>query len=75
VLVAVGVTQEGKRRVLCVSVALYEAEVHGRALLDNLIRRGLKGVKLNVSDNHTSLKAAHWATLPRRHWQRSQIHL
>ena len=42
VLVAVGVTHSGHRRVLGVSVALSEAEVHWRAFLDSLIRRGLK---------------------------------
>ena len=64
VLVAVGVTKEGQRRVLGVSVALSEAEVHWRAFLDSLIRRGLKGVKLIVSDDHAGLKAARRATLP-----------
>lgn len=75
VLVAVGVTQEGKRRVLGVSVALSEAEVHWRAFLDSLIRRGLKGVKLVVSDDHAGLKAARRATLPSVPWQRCQFHL
>jgi transposase-like protein len=42
VLVAVGITADGKRRVLGVSVALSEAEVHWRAFLDSLIRRELK---------------------------------
>ena len=57
-------------RVLGVSVALSEAEVHWRAVLDSLIRRGLKGVKLIVSDDHAGLKAAHRATLPSVPWQR-----
>jgi len=46
VLVAVGITADGKRRVLGVSVALSEAEIHWRSFLDSLNRRGLKGVKL-----------------------------
>jgi putative transposase len=75
VLVAVGVTKDGKRRVLGVSVALSEAEVHWRAFLDSLIRRGLKGVKLIVSDDHAGLKAARRATLPSVPWQRCQFHL
>jgi len=75
VLVAVGVTKEGQRRVLGVSVALSEAEVHWRAFLDSLIRRGLKGVKLIVSDDHAGLKAARRATLPSVPWQRCQFHL
>lgn len=75
VLVAVGITQDGRRRVLGVSVALSEAEVHWRAFLDSLIRRGLSGVKLIVSDDHTGLKAARRAVLPSVPWQRCQFHL
>ena len=75
VLVAVGITADGKRRVLGVSVALSEAEVHWRTFLDSLIRRGLSGVKLIVSDDHAGLKAARRATLPSVPWQRCQFHL
>jgi len=75
VLVAVGVTAGGHRRVLGVSVALSEAEVHWRTFLDSLVRRGLKGVKLIVSDDHAGLKAARRATLPSVPWQRCQFHL
>ena len=75
VLVAVGVTASGHRRVLGVSVALSEAEVHWRAFLDSLIRRGLKGVNLIISDDHAGLKAARRATLPSVPWQRCQFHL
>lgn len=75
VLVAVGITRDGHRRVLGVSVALSEAEVHWRTFLDSLIRRGLKGVRLIVSDDHAGLKAARRATLPSVPWQRCQFHL
>jgi len=75
VLVAVGITRDGHRRVLGVLVALSEAEVHWRAFLDSLIRRGLKGVRLIVSDDHAGLKAARRATLPSVPWQRCQFHL
>src|SRR5665811_2529988 len=75
VLVTIGVTASGHRRVLGVSVALSEAEVHWRAFLDSLIRRGLKGVKLIVSDDHAGLKAARRAALPSVPWQRCQFHL
>lgn len=75
VLVAVGITQSGHRRVLGVSVALSEAEVHWRAFLDSLVRRGLKGVKMIVSDAHAGLNAARRATLPSVPWQRCQFHL
>lgn len=75
VIIAVGITADGRRRVIGVSVALSEAEVHWRAFLDSLIRRGLKGVKLIVSDDHAGLKAARRAVLPSVPWQRCQFHL
>lgn len=75
VLVAVGITASGHRRILGVSVALSEAEVHWRHFLESLIRRGLKGVKLIVSDDHAGLKAARRAVLPSVPWQRCQFHL
>jgi transposase-like protein len=75
VLVAVGITTDGRRRVLGVSVALSEAEVHWRSFLEGLIRRGLCGVKLMVSDDHAGLKAARRAVFPSLPWQRGQCHL
>lgn len=75
VLVAIGITASGHRRVLGVSVALSEAEVHWRTFLDSLIQRGLRGVKLLVSDDHAGLKAARKAMFAGVHWQRCQFHL
>lgn len=75
VLVAVGITASGHRRVLGVSVALSEAEVHWRAFLQSLAARGLKGLKLIVSDDHAGLKAARRAVWPSVPWQRCQFHL
>lgn len=75
VLVAVGITETGHRRVLGVSVALSEAEVHWRAFLQELVKRGLTGVKLIVADDHAGLKAARRAVLPSVPWQRCQFHL
>ena len=46
-----------------------------RAFLDSLIRRGLMGIKLIVSDDHAGLKAARRAALPSVPWQRCQFHL
>jgi putative NIF3 family GTP cyclohydrolase 1 type 2 len=75
VLVAIGITGTGHRRVLGVSVALSEAEVHWRAFLDSLIQRGLRGVKYIASDDHAGLKAARKAMFPGVTWQRCQFHL
>jgi putative transposase len=75
VLVAIGVTTDGIRRVLGVSVALSEAEVHWRAFMESLVRRGLMGVKMIIADDHAGLKAARRAVLPSVPWQRCQFHL
>ena len=45
VLSAVGVNPQGHREILGVSCSLSEAEVHWRAFLENLLKRGLSGVK------------------------------
>lgn len=75
VLIAVGITPEGKRSILGVSVSLSEAEVHWREFLGSLQARGLHGVRCIVSDNHAGLKAARQARFPGIPWQRCQFHL
>src|SRR5579883_2273729 len=64
VLIAVGITLEGRRMVLGVSVSLSEAEVHWREVFADLQARGLHGVRLIVSDDHAGLKAAREARFP-----------
>lgn len=75
VLTAVGILPDGKRHILGTSVALSEAEVHWRAFLQSLVDRGMKGVRLIASDDHSGLKAARQAVLPGVPWQRCQFHL
>lgn len=75
VLLAVGVTPDGKRTVLGVSVSLSEAEVHWREFLASLQERGLHGVRLITSDNHAGLKEARAARFAGVPWQRCQFHL
>ena len=75
VLTAIGIEPSGKRRVLGVSVAFSEAEVHWRAFLESLVARGLQGVEFITSDDHPGLKAARQAVLPGARWQRCQFHL
>ena len=74
-LVAIGITLEGQRTVLGVSVSLSEAEVHWREFLASLQDRGLHGVQLIVSDDHSGLRAALQSRLPGVKWQRCQFHL
>jgi putative transposase len=74
-LVAIGVTPDGRRTILGVSVALSEAEVHWRDFLASLQARGLHGVQLVASDDHAGLRAALTARLSGVKWQRCQFHL
>jgi transposase-like protein len=74
-LTAIGIGPDGKRSVLGCSVQLSEAEPHWRSFLKSLIDRGMRGVKLVVSDDHGGLKAARQAVLTGVPWQRCQFHL
>jgi transposase-like protein len=75
ILVAVGITPQGKRDILGVSVSLSEHEVHWRAFLESLKLRGLGGVQLITSDDHAGLRAARLAVFGGVPWQRCQFHL
>lgn len=75
VLTAYGVTAQGTRRVLGLSVAISEAEVHWRSFLESLTARGLAGLKLIISDAHVGLQKARTAVFPSVPWQRCQFHL
>lgn len=75
VLKAVGLTTEGKRMVLGLSVSLGEHEVHWRTFLQSLLKRGLCGVQLIISDDHKGLEAARQAVFGGVSWQRCQFHL
>ena len=75
VLIAHGVDEHGNRRVLGVSVSLSEAEVHWRAFMESLVKRGLNGLTMIVSDAHSGLRAARRAVFPSVPWQRCQFHL
>ena len=75
VLTAIGITEDYRREVLGVSVALSEAEAHWRDFFKDLQGRGLHGVKLITSDAHVGLKAGRKAVFPSVPWQRCQFHL
>jgi putative transposase len=75
VLSAIGVGADERRRVLGVSVALSEAELHWRDFLQGLHARGLRGVEYIVSDDHAGLHAARRAVFGAAKWQRCQFHL
>ena len=75
VLSAIGIGPDERRRILGVSIALSEAEVHWRAFLESLQRRGMCGVEYVVCDDHTGLRVARKAVLGGAKWQRCQFHL
>ncbi len=58
VTIAVGVNTDGRREVLGMDIGNSEAETFWTAFLRKLGRRGLRGVKLVISDAHEGLKAA-----------------
>jgi len=75
VLMASGIDLNGKRHLLGVSVSLGEHEIHWRTFLESLVTRGLRGVQLITSDDHSGLKAARLAVFGGVPWQRCQFHL
>jgi transposase-like protein len=75
ILMASGVKRDGKRSILGISVSLSEAEAHWRTFLEGLIKRGLHGVQLIISDDHVGMKAARKTVFTGVPWQRCQFHL
>ena len=73
VIVAVGANSDGRREVLGLDIGPSEAETFWTAFLRKLGRRGLRGVKLVISDAHEGLKAAVAKTLSAT-WQRCRVH-
>jgi putative transposase len=73
VIIAVGVNGDGRREVLGMDVGPSEAETFWTAFLRKLVRRGLHGVKLVISDAHEGIKAAVTKVLCTS-WQRCRVH-
>ena len=73
VIMAVGVNADGRREVLGMDIGPSEAETFWTAFLRKLARRGLRGVKLVVSDAHEGIKAAVSKVLSAT-WQRCHVH-
>ena len=73
VTIAVGVNTDGRREVLGLDIGLSEAETFWIGFLRKLARRGLRGVKLVISDAHEGIKAA-VAKVFNASWQRCTVH-
>jgi putative transposase len=73
VIIAVGANADGRREVLGMDIGPSEAETFWTDFLRKLRRRGLRGVKLVISDAHEGIKAAVSKVLTSG-WQRCRVH-
>jgi putative transposase len=73
VIIAVAVNTDGVREIIGVATGASEAEPFWTEFLRSLTRRGLRGVKLVISDAHEGLKAAISKVL-KTTWQRCRVH-
>jgi putative transposase len=73
VIIAIGVSADGRREILGLEVGPSESEPIWTGFLRKLTRRGLRGVKLVISDAHEGIKAAVTKVLTAT-WQRCRVH-
>jgi transposase-like protein len=73
-MIAVGVSETGERRILGVDIGASETGAHWTAFLQSLVDRGLHGVRLVTSDHHQGLKGAVRSVLLGSTWQRCTVH-
>ena len=73
-VVAIGVTPDGERQILGVDVGASEDRGFWTAFLRSLVKRGLTGVRLVISDAHEGLKQAIGTVLSGAAWQRCRVH-
>jgi transposase-like protein len=74
IVIATGVSADGRREVLGFDVGDSESGAFWTAFLRSLKARGLHGTQLDISDAHTGLKAAIGSILLGASWQRRRIH-
>jgi len=74
VMLAVGISEDGRREILGLEMALSETEEGWRRFIRHLKERGLSGVELATSDAHEGLKQALQEAFPGLIWQRCQSH-
>jgi putative transposase len=72
-IIAVAVNTEGKREIVGLHIGPSEAEAFWSTFLKSLVRRGMRGVKLVISDAHEGLKAAIRRVMGAT-WQRCRVH-
>lgn len=72
-IIAVAVNTEGRREIVGLHIGPSEAETFWTTFLRDLVKRGLSGIKLVISDAHEGLKAAITRVL-KATWQRCRVH-
>ena len=72
-IIAVAVNTDGKREIVGLHIGPSEAETFWSTFLKSLVRRGLRGTKLVISDAHEGLKAAIRRVMGST-WQRCRVH-
>ncbi|MEV0227848.1 IS256 family transposase [Streptomyces sp. NPDC050704] len=74
VVVATGITEDGNREVLGLMVGDSESEAFWKEFLRSLRERGLSGVRLVITDQHSGLVAAVRKVMLGAAWQRCRVH-
>ena len=74
VLIVLGIDEDGRREILTVEVANTETEESYSRVFRDLKQRGLKGVRLVISDDHEGLRSAIDRYFQGAEWQRCQVH-
>ena len=74
-LVAYGIGPDGKRQLLAVTIGAQESTESWADLLQQLVDRGLSGVRLVIADGHAGLWKAVRRVLPEASHQRCTVHL
>jgi len=72
-IIAVAVNTDGRREIVGLGLGPSEAEPFWSSFLKSLVKRGLKGVKLVISDAHDGLRHAITRVLGAT-WQRCRVH-
>jgi len=74
-LVAYGIAPDGKRQLLAVTIGAQESADSWGDLLQQLLERGISGVRLVIADGHAGLWKAVRRFLPEADQQRCTVHL
>jgi transposase-like protein len=72
-IIAVAANTDGRREIIGLGIGPSEAETFWSTFLKSLVKRGLKGVKLVISDAHDGLTASITRVVGDT-WQRCRVH-